>query len=272
LPVVTLTTDFGGRDGYVGVMKGVIWGICPEAQIADLSHDIAPQNISEAAYLIGRVERYFPDGTIHVLVVDPGVGTARRPMAARIGANQFVCPDNGLITLPLERGEREGLSTEIVELNESRFWLPSVSDVFHGRDIFAPCAAHLAAGTALDKLGSLIWDPVRLAMHRPERRAGILRGEVIHIDHFGNLETNLTREDLQRLESKQLSVRLGDLAIAGLERTFGEGGPGRRIALIGSSGNLIIAVVKGSAAAELGTKVGDAVEVWPGETGPVRSP
>src|SRR5512143_4065364 len=159
LPILTLTTDFGLKDGNVGVMKGVIWGICPAAQIADMSHMIQPQDVCEGALILDRAAPYFPKDTIHLVVVDPGVGTARRPMAARIGRWYYVGPDNGLITMLIGRARREGWSCEFVVLDKPRYWMPAVSHVFHGRDIFAPSAAHLASGVPLSELGTSIDDP-----------------------------------------------------------------------------------------------------------------
>src|SRR3972149_2437787 len=146
MSVITLMTDFGIKDGNVGVMKGVIWGIAPDVQISDLSHTIQAQNIREAGFILARSVPYFPKGTIHVAVVDPGVGTQRRPMAARIGDWFFVGPDNGLITMWLEHAEKENWTSEFVHLDRPEYWLPVVSHVFHGRDIFSPAAAHLARG------------------------------------------------------------------------------------------------------------------------------
>ena len=259
MSIITLTTDFGLKDGNVGVMKGVIWGIAPQAQIVDLSHLISPQNIPEAALILARCAPYFPDGTIHVVVVDPGVGTERRPMAARLGGQYFVGPDNGALTLWLERLENEALPTRFVHLDRPGYWLPEVSHVFHGRDIFAPVAAHLSTGVLIEALGSPFSDPVRLELPRPERLEDGWRGQVIHVDHFGNLSTNIRIEHLQ--DHRVATVRLGGVNINGLVRTFGERLPGELVALFGSTGNLIISEVNGSAAARLGVKVGDVVQV-----------
>ena len=146
MAIITLMTDFGMKDGNVGVMKGVIWGICPQAQISDLSHMIGAQNVREASLILSRSAPYFPKGTVHVVVVDPGVGTARRPMTAQIGDWFYVGPDNGTITLLLERAKKEGWPCKFVQLDQTKYWLPNVSYVFHGRDIFSPVAAHLANG------------------------------------------------------------------------------------------------------------------------------
>ncbi len=252
-------TDFGIKDGNVGVMKGVIWGIEPDAHIVDLSHLISPQNIQEAALILSRSAPYFEDGAIHVVVVDPGVGTARRPLAARLGYHYFVAPDNGVLTLVLENAEKQNWPVQIVHLDRPEFWRPQVSHVFHGRDIFAPVAAHLASGILLEQLGTQITDPVRFAFPRPTRTLTGFKAEVVHIDHFGNLSTSIRREDLG--EPPGVAVRLGSVELRGLVSTFGDRPPGALVALYGSTDYLLVCKVNGSAAAELGAKVGDPVEV-----------
>jgi S-adenosylmethionine hydrolase len=263
MTVITLMTDFGIKDGNVGVMKGVIWEICPTAQISDLSHLIQAQNIREAGYILARSVPYFPKGSIHVVVVDPGVGTERRPMAAQIGDWFYVGPDNGTITGWLERATQEGWRTEFIELNRTQYWLQNVSHVFHGRDIFSPVAAHLAIGVPLRELGSPFNDVIRLELPKPEKTDQGWRGEVIHIDHFGNVSTNIRIENLGDAlnEKENISVRLVGVEITGMVDTFGERPVGDLVALIGSTGNLGIAVVNGNAQQRLGTKVGDRVEV-----------
>jgi hypothetical protein len=253
-------TDFGIKDGNVGVMKGVILGMAPNAQIVDLSHTISPQNVGEAALVLARSAPYFPAGSIHVVVVDPGVGTERRHIAARLGEQNYVCPDNGILTPLLERAETEGWHVEIVHTNKPEFWLPKVSHVFHGRDIFSPLAAHLANGVPLQVLGTPIHDPVRLSLPRPQRTASGWRGEVIHIDHFGNISTNVRIEHLGELPPG-IEVHLCGVKIQGMVRTFGEKPHGELVALYGSTGNLIVSVVNGNAAQRLNAKVGDSVEV-----------
>jgi S-adenosyl-L-methionine hydrolase (adenosine-forming) len=173
---ITLLTDFGLRDGYVGVMKGVIYGIAPHAQIADISHTISPQNILEGSLALGRVASFFPPGTVHIAVIDPGVGTARRPIAARIGAHYFIGPDNGLFTVVLERAERSGDHIALVHLDRPRFWLPNVSNVFHGRDIFSPVGAHLANEIPLEDVGTPIENIARLELPRVEQSQQGFRG------------------------------------------------------------------------------------------------
>src|SRR5690349_9709535 len=263
MSVISLMTDFGIKDGTVGVMRGVIWGICPGAQIADLSHMVQAQNIREAAFILARSVPYYPKGSIHVVVVDPGVGTQRRPMAAQIGDWFYVGPDNGTITGLLERAEAEGWWTTFVELSERKYWLSTISYVFHGRDIFSPVAAHLANGVALLDLGRPFDNPVRLEIPKPERTTEGWRGEVTHIDHFGNLTTNIRVEHLGEAMQKMdtILVRLGENEIHGLVNTFGERPVGELIALMGSTGNLGISIVNGNALQALGTKVGDVVEV-----------
>jgi len=257
---ITLMTDFGIKDGNVGVMKGVIWSIAPQAQITDLSHTIGPQNIREAALILARSAPYFPPGTIHVVVVDPGVGTDRRHIAARLGSQYFVCPDNGVLTLLLERAEAEGWPEEIVHTNKPEYWLAEVSHVFHGRDVFSPVAAHLANGVPLRELGTPIHDPVRLSLAQPQHTPSGWRGEVIHIDHFGNISTNIRKEHLGEPPA-DIEMRLCGVNIYGMVRTFGERPVGELVALYGSTGNLIVSVVNGNAAQRLNAKVGDLVEV-----------
>ncbi len=254
---ITLTTDFGASPG---VMKGVIWRIAPHVQIADLSHRIRPHDVRQAALHLARQVEYFPENTIHVAVVDPGVGTARRPLAAQIGLQRVVGPDNGLFTLLFQRAEQAGWPVRLVHTNRPAYWLPQVSDIFHGRDVFAPVAAHWASGTPLEELGDVMDDPVQLDIPRPQPTAQGVVGEVTFIfSHFGNVLTNIQREDLD--DWSQVSVRLCGVEIHGLVRTFGEQPPGTLIALFGSSGHLMFAVVNGRATDRLQPSIGDRVEV-----------
>jgi S-adenosylmethionine hydrolase len=259
LKTITLMTDFGLKDGNVGVMKGVILGIAPQVTIVDLSHHITPQNVPEAALVLKRSLPYFPPGTIHVVVVDPGVGTTRRPLVASLGNQYIVGPDNGVITMALILAEAEGWAVEMVHTDNPEYWLPEVSHVFHGRDIFAPVAAHLANGVPLEALGKPIHDPVLLNLPQPERTENGWRGEVIHIDHFGNVSTNISTEHLGK--PARLSTQLGNTTITGMVQTFGEHPAGDLVVLYGSTGNLIISVVNGNAAQRLGARVGDPVHI-----------
>jgi S-adenosyl-L-methionine hydrolase (adenosine-forming) len=258
LTIISLMTDFGLKDGNTGVMKAVIWGIAPEARISDLSHLISPQNIREAALILARSAPYFPAGSVHVVVVDPGVGTDRRPLAAKIGTQFYVGPDNGIISAWLERAEDKGWECEFVHLDKPNFWLEEISYVFHGRDIFSPVAAHLANGVPLVELGTRILEPVRVNIPKPEQTPNGWRGEIIHIDHFGNLASNIRIENLGSAlkHMDRVAVSLAGTTIQGMVKTFGERQPGELVALFGSTGNLIVSVVNGSAAARLGVQVG----------------
>jgi S-adenosylmethionine hydrolase len=257
--IITLTTDFGLKDGFVGVMKGVIWGICPSAQIADISHQVAPQNVLEGALVLGRAFPFFPPGTVHLGVVDPGVGTARRPIAARIGDHLFVGPDNGIFTLAYEKADKERWPARIVQLTRTSHFLPKISATFQGRDIFAPVAARLAAGMSLDEFGPTLDDPRRLVLPEAERIPGGWKAHIIGIDSFGNLSTNLPVDILRA--GFDVRVRLGRQEVQGLSRSYAEGRPRQLIALADSAGMLELAVVNGSAAAMTGARVGDELEV-----------
>jgi S-adenosylmethionine hydrolase len=253
MSLVTLMTDFGLKDGNVGVMKGVILGIAPQSQIVDLSHLIQPQDILEAGLILRRSALYFPPATVHVVVVDPGVGTQRRPLAAQVGTQFYVGPDNGTMTLWVDYAREQMLELRFYHLDQPEYWLEQVSHVFHGRDIFAPVAAHLANGVRLDQLGTPIVDPVRQSLPQPIPTATGWVGEVIHIDHFGNISTNILAGHLQ---GKNVRVLLGGATIEGLVATFGERNPGELVALFGSTGNLILAEVNGNAAQRLQVVVG----------------
>jgi S-adenosylmethionine hydrolase len=259
MAVITLLTDFGLQDGYPGVMKGVIWKIAPNAQIADLSHDIAPQNILEAAILLSRSYRYFPDETIHVAIVDPGVGTLRRAIAAHIGTYYFVAPDNGLLTLIIEQAEASNLPIEFINLDRPGYWLPSVSNTFHGRDIFAPVAAYLAAGTNIKALGTLITDPIRLDIPKPQPSSNGWIGQVIYIDHFGNLSTNL-HTDLVG-DADHVIVKYKGEQIFGLSKSYAVAPSGTLVAVGDSTGSIAISKVNGNAAQTLSGQVADQVEL-----------
>jgi len=259
MKLIALLTDFGIKDGYHGIMKGVILGIAPDAQIIDLTHNISPQQVLEGALALSRAAPYFPPETIFIAVIDPGVGTSRRPIAARLGKHLYVAPDNGLLTAVLEQAERLQETVEIVHLDQPRFWLPEISTSFHGRDIFAPVGAHLANGVPLLELGSPMDNPMRLSMPTPYPIEKGWRGQVMQIDHFGNLETNIKRQHLQGLEPVQ--VRFGNQIINRLVHSFGESQPGKLVALIDSSGYLSLCVVNGSASEYLQARLGDSVEV-----------
>lgn len=245
--IVALLTDFGLRDPFVGAIKGVILSIHPECRIVDISHLIAPQDIREAAFALRSARRSFPRGTVFLCVVDPGVGGSRRPIAAEGGGQFFVAPDNGLLTLvePLQR---------VVRISDDQLFLKPVSRTFHGRDIFAPVAAHLARGRALSKIGAPVARIRRVRIPEPIRKGNEVRGEVVRVDRFGNLVTNLRPADLPG--RKGLQIRIGKRRIAGLCRTYGDVPEGTLAAVIGSDGFLEIAIRGGSAARRLKVKVG----------------
>ncbi len=252
--LITLSTDFQTQDGYVGAMKGVIWSILRDAQIADITHQIQPQNVLQGAFTLNRSLPYFPPETVHIAVVDPGVGTARRPIAARVGNFYVVGPDNGLFSLLFERFE----PVEIYHLTNPAYWLADMSNVFHGRDIFAPSGAHLARGVPLAELGTPISDPVMLHLPVPEQIPGGWQGEVIQVDAFGSLGTNL---DASHLPDGPAVVKIAGAEIRGISRTFGERPEGELVALIDSDHQLAVGVVNGNAAARLNAGPGTKVSV-----------
>lgn len=257
--LITLTTDFGMEDGNVGVMKGVIYAINPQARIVDLSHDIEPQKITQAAFVLSRHYRYFPAGTIHLVVVDPGVGSERRALIVQAAEAFFVAPDNGVLTYVVQDARRASRDLHIIDMSNPRFWLYPISPVFHGRDIFAPVAAHLSLGVPALAFGEEVSDLVTFSLPQVERGEGKLKGQVVHIDRFGNLLTNIYRRDL--LSFRKIKVRVRKREIAGLSRTYADGQEGEVIAYIDSSEELAVAVVNGSAQDLLSALVGDEVEV-----------
>ncbi|MBN1267560.1 MAG: SAM-dependent chlorinase/fluorinase [Anaerolineales bacterium] len=262
MKVLSLTTDFGDQDGYVGVMKGVISGILSDVQMIDITHKVRPQDVFGGALVLAANVFYFPEGTVHLAVVDPGVGTARRPIAACIGGHIFVAPDNGVLSLVMEQAEENGWDISIVHVDNPDYWLPAQSNVFHGRDIFAPVAAHLAAGVPLENVGTPLTDPVRFKLPKAEKLENGARGEVIAIDYFGSLATNIPLSmfgDLGGLS--KWKVEIGGKVIDGLVKTFGDREPGSLIALFGSTDYLDIAIVNGSAESVLGVGVGEKVRI-----------
>lgn len=257
MSVLSLLTDFGEQDGFVGVMKGVIWEICPAVQIADISHRIQPQNVLQGAMTLWRVAPYFGAGTVHVAVVDPGVGTARRAIAAEIGNQRYVAPDNGLLTPLMQDAEEKRLPLNFVEANNPAYWRHPVSNTFHGRDIFAPVGAHLAAGVPLEKIGAPIDNPILLDLLQAKQTACGWQAQITFIDIFGNIRTNLPTEKL----TGKIAVEILGERVEGVVRSYGEKKAGALVALADSGGFLEVAEVNGNAAKRLGAKVGDLVEV-----------
>src|SRR5579864_3887580 len=240
-------------------MKGVVLGICPDATLVDISHDIPAHDVLAGALELAACYRYFPQGTIFLVVVDPGVGSARRGIAADTGDFKFVAPDNGVLTLVLE----ETPAKKIVELTERRYARPTVSRTFEGRDRFAPAAAWLAKGIQLAALGRTVTDFHLLDIPKARQDGDVLRGEVVRIDHFGNIVTNLDRKACERLTNGSGAIRLtvGGRSIARLVSTFSEIGAGEIAALFGSTDHLECAAHAESAATALGVSVGDPVEL-----------
>lgn len=259
MPIITLLTDFGLRDTFIGVMKGVIWSISPNLQIVDLTHEIPAQRVVDGTLAIAGAASYFPAGTIHVCVVDPGVGTARRPMLAAIGDQFFIGPDNGLFSLLIKKAEDLTTPPVYIALNKTHYWLPQVSNSFHGRDIFAPVAAHLANGVKLEELGDPFENPVLITIPVPQKTEDGWLGQVMQVDHFGNLVTNITREQLKPDTGVTISVK--NTTINEVVATFGSKPAGELIAMFDSSGHLAISVVNGSAAERLGVSADEIVRL-----------
>lgn len=259
MPIITLTTDFGIKNEFVAVMKGVILGISPAVQIVDVTHAVAPQNIMEGAFALWRAASFFPAQAIHLFVVDPGVGTSRRAIAARIGSQYFVGPDNGLLTPIIESAEQAGNAMEFIHLQNSKYFLPVVSRTFHGRDIFSPIAAHIATGAALAELGVPILDPVRLALPKPIKTESGWTAHITVVDVFGNLTLDLPSSALQNRTA--VLFRLHQAEVSGVVDSYGQRPPGDLVAVVDSEGFIEIAEVNGNAAGRLNVNVGDMVEV-----------
>ena len=268
-PVITLLTDFGLTDADVGSMKGTVLGINTQARLADITHNVPPQNILHGAFVLGAAWRYFPPGTIHLAVIDPGVGTQRKPLLIQGNGASFLAPDNGLLSfvLPPEQ-TRLSLFTpyqaQVPEtfrayaLTNDKYWRNPVSDTFHGRDIFAPVAAHLSLGVAPEELGQPVTTLTRLALPVPRWEAGSLVGHVQHIDSFGNLVTNISSEAVSEGGTKMV-VELAGVKVMGLASSYAvAGGP---VALFGSHGYLEVALPGGNAATSMGMSVGGQVTV-----------
>lgn len=257
-PCISLLTDFGLQDSYVGQMKGAIAAVNPDAIIVDLTHAIPPQQVWQAAVTLCDSIDAFPPGTIHLAVVDPGVGGTRRAIAAEIGAYRFVCPDNGLLSLILQRQPLR----RAVHLDQSRWWRPTVSGTFHGRDLFAPVAAAWSLGYDLAEFGSSLEEPLRelsvpsYCVTRGTDGASMeVHGSVLTVDHFGNLITNIPR-DVIPTDADQVTIVITTLELAGMVRCYADRSAGEWVALFGSSGRLEIAVVNGDAARHLDAGVG----------------
>ena len=258
MPIITLTTDFGNGSPYVAAMKGVILSINPAATIVDVSHAVPAQDVTHGALVLEDTTPWFPADTIHVAVVDPGVGTSRAILYARIGTQQYVAPDNGLLGQLMAQTPPK----TVLQVTEREHWLPEVSNTFHGRDIMAPVAARLTLGLDPRRLGPAIGHLTQLDMPRPLVVEEKVRGQVIAIDSFGNLITNITHDLLAgRPNDSRACVVCGIFETYGIYRAYGEQAPGMLVALIGSTHRLELALVGDNAAARLGVSVGTPVVV-----------
>jgi len=258
--IITFTSDFGDEDWFVGVVHGVLHELAPDARVVDLTHAIPPGNVVRAAFVLEAATPDFPAGTVHLAVVDPGVGTKRRAFAIHARGQYFVGPDNGVLEWALADP-----AAEVHELTETRFFRHPVSRTFHGRDVFAPVAAYLARGEALRSFGAKVGDPMRLPARSVQREDGQLAGRVMFIDRFGNALTNLTEQDLSdafaTAPPEAIAVMAAGRVIRGLARSYGDAPVGTLLAIVGSSGRLEVAQVGGDASERLGLGVGDEIVV-----------
>lgn len=252
--VITLTTDFGLRDGYVAAMKGAILAIAPDVSLVDVSHQVPPQDVATGAYILSRAYRYFPVGTVHLAVVDPGVGSARRAIEVETTVHRFVGPDNGLFSAVLERES----TWNAVEIRNAGYFRSEVSPTFHGRDVFGPVAAHLCNGVPPAELGPPVADPVRLNLWTVQECDNSVVGRIVHVDRFGNAISNLEK---RRLGYEDVRVYAGGFKFARICRTYADVPEGRALALYGSDNALEIAINGGNAARNLGLKRGDRITV-----------
>lgn len=264
-PIITLTTDFGTNDHFVGAMKGVILDIVPEAQIIDICHSVQAFDVLDAALTISQAYSYFPTRTVHVIVVDPGVGTARRPIIASSDKYHFVAPDNGVLSLVYAREER----MHVRHITSQHYFMQPVSNTFHGRDIFSPVAAYLAKEVDALKFGDEVDDYVKFNAPKPKALDGTkLRGVVLKVDRFGNLITNVTPQDAPTLfgaGAKRFKIAVGTREITEMHNAYAEGAPGEVFGVLGSMGFLEIAANRGSAAQVTGAGKGTEVSIILGE-------
>jgi len=259
IPIVTLTTDFGSADHYAGTMKGVILSRCPKAQVVDISHEVPPFNIYAGAYTVSQAAPFFPLGTIHVVVVDPGVGTARKPLLLEASGQFFVAPDNGVLSIIADRDPNWNAR----EITNSDLFLPSVSGTFHGRDVFAPSAAGLASGAGLEDIGPRLEKIELLPDLEPEATGqGEWRGRILSVDRFGNVITNFRSDRFPSLESHAFRLQFGSVAVSTIAKTFGEAAADQCFAYHGSSGYIEAGINQASAARKGGVGPGDQVRIY----------
>ncbi len=265
--IITLTTDFGLCDAYVAEMKGVILGINPDARFVDICHTIKPQNITQAAFVLHTAYRFFPERTIHIVVVDPGVGSPRRAVLLRTPFADYIAPDNGILSYIIQEVAEKPVTGSTVKLKpgataisltKSKYWRKRVSATFHGRDIFAPVAAHLSLGKPPGEFGTQINTLVTMPLLYPHKTQNGMTGHIVHIDNFGNLITNVGEQDLPK-KREGIAISVGGKRIHGLSRTYHDGAG--LLSLIGSHGYLEISLKNGSAAGFLGVGTGDQVRI-----------
>jgi S-adenosylmethionine hydrolase len=260
-PIVTLTTDFGLNDHFVGTMKGVILGIVPDAQIIDICHSVQPFDILDGALTIAQAYSYYPERTIHMVIVDPGVGSARRPIIVNTGVYSFIAPDNGVLSLVYAREER----LSVRHITAEHYFLQPLSNTFHGRDVFAPSAGYRAKGVEHEKFGEEITDFVRFNAPKPKATdARTLRGVILKVDRFGNLVTNITPTDVPWMfqsEPSAFKIVIGKQEITSVKMNYAEGRPGEVFAILGSMGYLEIAANRGAAVQITGAGKGSEVNV-----------
>ncbi len=255
--IITLTTDFGTSDHFAGTMKGVILGIAPNTQIVDISHEVQSFEVPDGAFTIAQAYRYFPKKTIHVVVVDPGVGSTRRPLVAEMAGQYFVGPDNGVFSMIFAREQ-----AKVRHITNERYFLKPVSRTFHGRDVFAPVAAHIATGVPLAQFGKRIDDYLRLTFDQPTRTGKrAWTGSILKVDRFGNLITNLHIEAFPNIQTRPFELNVGLQVVTRMALTFTDGSPGDLFVLVGSSGYLEVAANQASAAKALGVSAGSPVEL-----------
>jgi len=255
--IITLTTDFGLQDHYVSAMKAVMLGIAPDVRFVDVSHEIPAQDIMAGAWVVKNTAFLYPPGTVHLVVVDPGVGTSRHPIALKIRDQYFVGPDNGIFSLLFKEYEYEAY-----KLNNSTYWAQGLSNTFHGRDVFAPVSAHLSTGVSLDEIGEPIDDLVTYHWAVPIADKDGLQGWVVHIDRFGNLITNISDKLIEdHLKRKTVKIYVGNTMLNKVVSTFGDVEEGEPAAFIGSSGMLEIGINKGNAARMLSVDKGAQISI-----------
>jgi S-adenosyl-L-methionine hydrolase (adenosine-forming) len=255
--LITLTTDFGYQDSFVGIMKGVIHAINPDAHVIDLTHGVPPQNVMAGALILQHSIRYFPPGTIHVVVVDPGVGSQRRPILIEFDGSYYIGPDNGVLSVAFERKQ----PSRITLLSNKAFQLHPTSNTFHAREIFAPVAAHLSLGVPPSEFGEKLDAFVELIIPKLTHRELRIEGEIIYMDSFGNLFTNVRERDLTGLPRDLLRISLGPVEVGGLSRNYANVSAGEFACVFNSWGLLEIALNKGNARQRTGAKVGDKISV-----------